>query len=114
MPTLHRDREEFSKYVADRNASSLTAAAYQERTLVITIEKGDFLSDECVSHKGSEYSRGRYNMRIIFDKSPFPPPDAWASPMPDYLYGSHWWDFTEFVGRAMSQEEQKKLAQRKR
>lgn len=108
VPAGHRDTKA-REFFHSRNQASLSERAYRPRKFLVTIERGDFLSEECISPSGSAYYGGRYAMRIIFDQSPFPPFEAWTQPLPSHLWNVHWWHCKEFVGRKLPPEEEDRL-----
>jgi hypothetical protein len=76
--------------------NALTDDAFQPKSYSIRIEKGNFTEPSFV---GSESpSRPRYALRLLFDKSPYPPREEWREPEggPD---SGKFWGHKEFVGR---------------
>lgn len=78
------------------NENNLTDAAFHPKLYTIRVEKGNFAEPACVEYKVPP--RIRYALRLIFDKSPYPPRSEWKKPDggPD---SNHLWDDKEFVGR---------------
>ncbi|KAI0839519.1 hypothetical protein F5Y06DRAFT_24223 [Hypoxylon sp. FL0890] len=76
---------------------SLTDDAFRPKTYTIKIEKGNFMLP-CSIGYGPSWDKPRYALRLLFDKSPYPPRSEWREPGqgPD---DSQFWDHTEFVGR---------------
>ncbi|KAI1213100.1 uncharacterized protein F4807DRAFT_457185 [Annulohypoxylon truncatum] len=75
------------------NERSLTDDAFQPRLFTVRIEKGNF-----VVPASTVSSDWRYELRLLFDKSPYPPRSQWKNPEhgPD---DSQFWDIVEFVSR---------------
>lgn len=76
--------------------NALTDAAFQPKLYSIRIEKGNF-TEPCFA--GSESPlRPRYALRLLFDRSPYPPREEWREPGggPD---SGQFWGHTEFVAR---------------
>jgi len=79
------------------NELGLKDDAFRPKSYTIRIEKGNFI-EPC--HIGSSSShRPRFALRLVFDKSPYPPRSEWRRPEggPD---GGQFWDHKEFVGRS--------------
>lgn len=76
--------------------NSLTDDAFQPKLFSVRIEKGNFTEPSFV---GSESPlRPRYTLRLVFDKSPYPPRHEWTNPDggPD---SGEFWLHKEFVAR---------------
>ncbi|KAI1096563.1 hypothetical protein F5B19DRAFT_151613 [Rostrohypoxylon terebratum] len=75
------------------NERSLVDEAFQPRLFTVRIEKGNFIEPAC-----TEPNDWRYELRLLFDKSPYPPRSQWKDPTngPD---DSQFWDHREFVSR---------------
>ncbi|OTA58800.1 hypothetical protein K449DRAFT_467015 [Hypoxylon sp. EC38] len=78
------------------NEHSLTDDAYRPKTFTIRIEKGNFVAPCIVGYPGS--GMPRFALRLVFDKSPYPPRSEWKEPGRG-AYGGQFWDHLEFVGR---------------
>ncbi|KAH8812553.1 hypothetical protein F5884DRAFT_855850 [Xylogone sp. PMI_703] len=78
------------------NELSLTEDAFQPKLYTIRIEKGNFTEPCYVGYQGSY--KPRFALRIVFEKSPYPPRAEWKKPEggPD---ANQFWDHTEFVSR---------------
>ncbi|KAI0887520.1 uncharacterized protein GGS22DRAFT_110608 [Annulohypoxylon maeteangense] len=75
------------------NERNLTDDAFQTRLFTVRIEKGNFVEPACIGH-----SNWRYELRLTFDKSPYPPREQWK----DTEYGpdqGQYWNIVEFVSR---------------
>jgi len=74
--------------------NELEDTAFQPKSYSIRIEKGHFVR---WCEAGSK-SPSRFRLRLLFDKSPFPPREEWMKPEggPD---SSQFWNITEFVSR---------------
>lgn len=60
---------------------ALLDAAFQSRAFTITIEKGNFSHDDKYDWT-CFYSSQRWGFRLVFDKSPYPAPEAWDQSEP--------------------------------
>lgn len=78
------------------NELGLADDAFLPKLYTIRIEKGNFIEPSCVGFSDSWQSR--FALRLIFDKSPYPPRSEWKKPEggPD---SGQFWDHVEFVGR---------------
>ncbi|KAI0392218.1 hypothetical protein F5Y17DRAFT_460111 [Xylariaceae sp. FL0594] len=67
------------------------------RTYVVRMEKGNFVKP-CAVGYGSDEEEERFALRIVFDRSPYPPRAQWRNPDggPD---SGRFWDHVEFVAR---------------
>lgn len=74
--------------------------AFRTKRFTARIERGNFKEPSWAGF-GDEYESlmPRYALRLLFDKSPYPPRDEWKKPEegPD---GNDFWDHVEFVGRS--------------
>ncbi|KAI1409889.1 hypothetical protein F5Y13DRAFT_169166 [Hypoxylon sp. FL1857] len=79
------------------NEYSLTDEAFRPKSYTIRIEKGNFMVPCCVGYVSSSKTP-RYGLRMLFDKSPYPPRSQWREPEqgPD---DCQFWDHIEFVSR---------------
>jgi hypothetical protein len=89
------------------NEHSLLDDAFRAKSFMVRIEKGNFTEPIWVGSKGSY--RPRYALRLLFDKSPYPPPEEWKKPEggPE---SNHFWDNVEFVGRRSPELDKKGIA----
>lgn len=89
------------------NECSLSDDAFRPKSFTIRIEKGDFTEPIWVGSKDSY--RPRYEIRLLFDKSPYPPRAEWKKPEggPD---SNNFWDNIEFVGRRAEELDNKRTA----
>ncbi|TVY89443.1 hypothetical protein LAWI1_G006582 [Lachnellula willkommii] len=77
--------------------NELEDGAFQPRVYSIRIEKGNFMLPCFAGYDGLRLDT-RYALRLLFDRSPYPPRKDWTKPEygPD---GCGFWDRKEFVGR---------------
>jgi hypothetical protein len=89
------------------NEHSLSDDAFRAKSFTVRIEKGNFTEPSWVGFKGSY--RPRYALRLLFDKSPYPPREEWKKPEggPE---SNHFWDHVEFVGRRSPELDKKGIA----
>lgn len=95
------------------NEEQLTEDAFTPKTYSVVLEKGEFRSREDLSRfggdgEGSGSSSGaqkpmpdwadKFALRLVFEKSPYPPREEWKEPggMPD---ANRPWEWREFCGR---------------
>lgn len=78
------------------NELGLTDDAFLPKLYTIRIEKGNFIEPWCVGFWDSW--RPRFALRLIFDKSPYPPRSEWKEPEGGPA-SCRFWDHVEFVGR---------------
>ncbi|RYP10458.1 hypothetical protein DL764_000641 [Monosporascus ibericus] len=83
------------------NEHQLTEDAFVPKTYRVTLERGEFRSREDLSRlSASEMPlwADRFALRLLFDKSPYPPRQEWKQPegMPD---ANKVWEWKEFCGR---------------
>ncbi|KAF3066461.1 hypothetical protein GL218_09007 [Daldinia childiae] len=78
------------------NEKSLTDEAFYPKLYTVRIEKGNFVEPCYIGYPSSD--KPRFALRLLFDKSPYPPRSGWKRPEegPD---GGQFWDHVEFVGR---------------
>ena len=71
--------------------------AFRPKAYAVRIEKGNF-TEPCYIGSSSSY-RPRFAIRLLFNKSLYPPRSEWREPEggPD---GGQFWDYKEFVGRS--------------
>ncbi|KAI3340806.1 hypothetical protein F4824DRAFT_401190 [Ustulina deusta] len=76
---------------------NLTDDAYRTKSYTVRIERGNFIQPCYIGSQNSDTPR--YSLRLLFDKSPYPPRSEWVDPegAPDQ---GRFWDHVEFVGRA--------------
>lgn len=74
--------------------NDLEDTAFRPKSYSVSIEKGHFVRPCAVGTESPE----RYALRLLFDKSPYPPREEWTRPEggPD---SAQFWRVTEFVGR---------------
>lgn len=79
------------------NELGLEDDAFRPKSYTIRIERGNFI-EPCYIGSVSSH-RLRFALRLVFDKSPYPPRSEWRKPDggPD---GGQFWDHKEFVGRS--------------
>ncbi|KAF2973152.1 hypothetical protein GQX73_g445 [Xylaria multiplex] len=82
---------------AESMNKNLTDGAYRTKLYTVRIERGNFIQPCCIGYQNSDAQR--YLLRLLFDKSPYPPRSEWKSPQgaPDE---GRFWGHVEFVGRA--------------
>ncbi|RYP13636.1 hypothetical protein DL767_010646 [Monosporascus sp. MG133] len=83
------------------NEHQLTEDAFVPKAYRVTLERGEFRSREDLSRfPASEMPvwAERFALRLLFDKSPYPPRQEWKQPegMPD---ANKVWEWKEFCGR---------------
>ncbi|KUJ11653.1 uncharacterized protein LY89DRAFT_722759 [Mollisia scopiformis] len=90
------------------NERILSDEALRTKYFTVRMEKGNF-REPCWSLMGSTESSTRYALRLLFDKSPYPPREEWKEPegAPD---SNMFWDNIEFVGRNSPELYQKGIA----
>ena len=78
------------------NELSLTDDAFRPKSYTVRIERGNFIEPCCIGYSSSESPR--FALRLLFDKSPYPPRSEWKEPEggPD---GGQFWNHVEFVSR---------------
>ncbi|EGX91065.1 epoxide hydrolase [Cordyceps militaris CM01] len=88
---------DMSKY--NINESLLVQAAFEPKTYTMTLEKGTFLSpcDAQFPEYLTEHTP-RFQLRLTFDTSPYPPRCEWQKPQegPDAI---RFWEWKQFCGR---------------
>jgi hypothetical protein len=92
------------------NERSLTDEAFQPKLYTIRIERGNFIVPAYIGFPGGLYGTDlRFELRLIFDKSPYPPRSEWRKPDggPD---SNQFWEHKEFVGRQSKELEKKRRA----
>jgi len=84
------------------NERGLTDEAFQLKKYTISIEKGNFIEPCYIGSSASKLDRSRYELRLLFDRSPYPPRSEWIRPEggPD---SNQFWNIIEFVGRESSE-----------
>ncbi|KAI1496189.1 hypothetical protein F5X99DRAFT_83935 [Biscogniauxia marginata] len=80
------------------NELSLTDDAFRPKSYTVRIEKGNFIEPCYIGCPSSSSEKPRFALRLLFDKSPYPPRSEWRKPEggPD---GGRFWDHVEFVSR---------------
>ncbi|KAI1400600.1 hypothetical protein F4819DRAFT_363371 [Hypoxylon fuscum] len=78
------------------NKLSLTDDAFRPKSYTVKIEKGNFIEPCYIGYTSSD--KPRFALRLLFDKSPYPPHSEWGKPEggPD---GGRFLDHIEFVSR---------------
>lgn len=71
--------------------------AFGSKVFAIRIEKGAFLEQQHKRLAKSIPPLGRYNWRLVFDKSPMPPDADWKEEALICIEYARLWDCTEFV-----------------
>ena len=81
------------------NGGSLKDDAFRPKSYAVTIEQGNFKEPFYIGFPDSDNTR--FALRLLFDKSPYPPRSEWKKPEqgPD---GGPFWHHTEFVSRVSS------------
>ncbi|KAF7586501.1 hypothetical protein BBP40_008783 [Aspergillus hancockii] len=82
------------------NESLLTDAAFTPKTYTIRLEQGGFLTP--FDARQPVASSPMFAVRLVFDKSPYPPREEWKEPdgTPDAM---KFWEWREFCGRRLSE-----------
>ncbi|KAI9812546.1 MAG: hypothetical protein M1826_002796 [Phylliscum demangeonii] len=82
------------------NESLLTDDAFLPKTYTVRLERGNFLTpyDAMLPPEKEDQYHPRFALRLVFDKSPYPPQHEWKEPGmgPD---ATKMWEWKEFVGR---------------
>lgn len=89
------------------NELGLTDEAFQPKLYAIRVERGNFIVPSYIGFPGSLFgTEPRFELRLIFDKSPYPPRSEWRKPDggPD---SGQFWEHKEFVGRQSKELEKK-------
>ncbi|OKL62276.1 hypothetical protein UA08_02863 [Talaromyces atroroseus] len=85
------------------NEHSLTDAAFEPKLYTVRFERGNFMVPWFLEGPKSQYHLSpRFELRLLFDKSPYPPRSEWKKPDggPD---SGQFWEHKEFVGRKSSE-----------
>ncbi|OAA72184.1 hypothetical protein ISF_01257 [Cordyceps fumosorosea ARSEF 2679] len=93
---------DMSKYKI--NESLLVEAAFQPKTYTFTLEKGNFFTPyDAQSPEGLTEFTPRFQLRLTFDTSPYPPRDEWKKPEegPDSI---KFWEWKQFCGRRLGDQ----------
>ncbi|TVY52689.1 hypothetical protein LCER1_G007945 [Lachnellula cervina] len=95
---LNRIPQEVQAYRSNPVFNELEDGAFQPGVYSIRIEKGNFILP-CFAGDDGDRINTRYALRLLFDRSPYPPRKDWTEPEygPD---GCGFWDRKEFVGRS--------------
>lgn len=90
MPrNLKQDNPQFNEWALKKDA-------FRTRTYTVRIEKGNFIEPAYSINHWVHASR--YAIRLVFDKSPYPPQPEWNQLDPlGITVGSHYWDIVEFA-----------------
>lgn len=94
-PLLKETRDSYNSL----NEQALTEAAFNPKTYMLTLEHGIFEdpSDEWLQSKPAHYRPPRYDFRLSFDKSPFPPRAEWKEAAMAPAEAMRFWDMREFA-----------------
>jgi hypothetical protein len=100
LPQLEKYHPGGNNFVGSERG--LTDDAFRPKSYTITIEKGNFIQPCFTGPHSSHYESFkscRYALRLLFDKSPYPPRSEWKDPEggPD---SAKFWNITEFVSRS--------------
>ena len=81
------------------NEYYLSDHAFRAKSFIVRIEKGDFVEPAYIGEDSVTY-KPRYALRLLFDRSPYPPREEWTKPEggPD---NNNFWNDVEFVGRPL-------------
>ncbi|KAI0598769.1 hypothetical protein F4775DRAFT_554264 [Biscogniauxia sp. FL1348] len=82
---------------AQINEAHLTDAAFVPKTYTIRLEKGRFP----VSRNVSVWANWWYGLRIVFDKSPFPPLEEWQGKATSTVEGNKFYDRVDFYDQEL-------------
>ncbi|RAL04508.1 uncharacterized protein BO80DRAFT_398782 [Aspergillus ibericus CBS 121593] len=82
------------------NEALLTDEAFRSKTYTVRLEKGAFITQHDVMYADSKWNAARYAMRLVFDKSPYPPREEWRE-VNGALEAFRVWEWTEFCSRGM-------------
>lgn len=109
MTLLNRIPQEVQSYRPMPVFNELEDDAFQPRLYSIRIEKGNFTLPCFAGSENGYRPNNRYALRLLFDRSPYPPRKDWMKPEygPD---GCGFWDRKEFVGRSTPGLDNKKRA----
>ncbi|PWY83579.1 hypothetical protein BO70DRAFT_428847 [Aspergillus heteromorphus CBS 117.55] len=86
------------------NECLLTEKAFEPKMYTVRIEKGVLLTQSDRMYAVSTRDSRRFTLRLVLDKSPFPPREEWkrAEGAPDAL---RFWEWTELYARGISAAE---------
>ncbi|KAJ4145454.1 hypothetical protein LMH87_004304 [Akanthomyces muscarius] len=76
------------------NEYSLTDEAYKTKSYTVRVEKGRFMEPCRVGY--ADESAKKFNLRLVFDPSPYPPKSEWKS-LERGVEDGHFWNHTQFV-----------------
>lgn len=65
--------------------STLMEEAFEPKTFTVHLEKGVFPTPICAKDPNSFPYTRKYELQLVFDDSPFPPPELW---MPEHRYSA--------------------------
>ncbi|PYI00456.1 hypothetical protein BO78DRAFT_381023 [Aspergillus sclerotiicarbonarius CBS 121057] len=84
------------------NESLLTDEAFRPKTYVVRLEKGTFLTQHDVMYADRKWDAGRYALRLVFDRSPYPAREEWRREVVGGgLEACRVWEWTEFCSRGI-------------
>ncbi|KZF20975.1 hypothetical protein L228DRAFT_248725 [Xylona heveae TC161] len=86
------------------NEDVLKDEAFETKSYTVRLERGAFFSywDNLDTSRSSYISR--YELRLVFDKSPYPPRDEWKEPE-GAVDALKFWEWKEFVARTLPEDE---------
>lgn len=58
--------------------TTLLEKAFRPKALTVHLEKGVFPTPICAKDPGFFPYTRKYGLQLVFDESPFPPPEAWV------------------------------------
>ncbi|PWY92958.1 hypothetical protein BO94DRAFT_622184 [Aspergillus sclerotioniger CBS 115572] len=85
------------------NEALLTDEAFRPKTYTVRLDKGTFITQHDVTYATRKYDAARYFHRLVFDKSPYPPPEEWKE-MSASLEAFRVWEWTEFCSRKVDRQ----------
>ncbi|KAK7981193.1 hypothetical protein PG989_013650 [Apiospora arundinis] len=79
------------------NEKALTETAFIPKTFNIKLERGHFAEPALSMTKEQPFRGPKYQFRLVFDKSPFPPREEWTEGGRFPAEQCRFWDCKEFV-----------------
>lgn len=76
------------------NEHSLTEEAYKRKSYIVRVEKGRFMEPCRVGY--ADDSAKNFDLRLVFDPSPYPPKSEWKS-LERGVEDGQFWNHTQFV-----------------
>ncbi|KAI0202314.1 hypothetical protein F4808DRAFT_449720 [Astrocystis sublimbata] len=95
IPKSARRWAEANPSGAESMNKNLTDGAYRPKTYTVRLERGNFIQPAYIGSQNKDMPR--YELRLLFDKSPYPPRSEWKDPEGASDEGQ-FWDIVEFVG----------------